>query len=199
MQQHGDENALAQKAVAQEPFALALGALGLAEVDAHVDRKEEMPRDGEQRTRHRDGQTELRDIEDVFQRGEAQRGEDAIDHGVEPVVEGGMFPREAAHRPVLAKLLDKGDGDEVLQQEIAQLAAGIIPVQQARQNSFDEARCDAGQCADDHQLHQQRARLLFDLIELIDADEQDDGRQQRGQKQDRVHNGLRFKAMGRTV
>ena len=142
-----------------------------------------MPRHGQDRPRHGRAQVRLQDVQDIFHRREAQRRGHRIDDGVEAVVEGRMVPCGEAHGQELGQLLAAGNDHEVVQQQIPHGRAPQRRARRPRQQQLRQRRRNGNQRPEQNELAQQPPRLLFDMIELIDADEQNRRRDQRRERQ----------------
>jgi len=183
VQQHRHEEAALHEIIPPAFEAPALGLLGLAQIQAHVHREEEVAGDRQQRAGDGGGEAVLHDVEHVLQRGEADRGKDVVDDGVEAVIERGIVPRELFDGEALAELLGARDDDEVLDDEVGQVCLMEKLAEDGQQQPLDTARHHAGDRAEQDELPQKARGFLFDRVEPIDAHQQNNGRQQRRQQQ----------------
>ena len=106
-----------------EPFARqvagALGAFGEAVEPAHEHGIDSVTRHRQQAAHHGDLQRSLaHDVEDIFDRGKAQRHRHGIDHRIEGIVEAGVAPGADPQNEELAGLLAERHDNEVLDQHI---------------------------------------------------------------------------------
>ena len=93
------------------------------------------------------------------------------------------------HGDDLADLLAHGNHQKIIEQQIRRRALIQRTAERPRRKKLDARRRERQQRAGQNQHAEQPARLFFNAVELIDADKQNDRRNQRREGQIIIQNG----------